>query len=53
MFTSRAMFIGNFVNGSFFVFSANDSKESVPVWTKYLSGHEMRHLAFLKIAIDY
>ena len=33
-------------NGSFFVFSADASKKSVTVWTKYLRVSERSYLAF-------
>ena len=34
-------------NGSFFLFSSDDSKKPVIVWSKHLSGSEKSHLAFL------
>ena len=40
MFTPRVMFIKMPKNGSFFLFSANESKKLVTVWAKYLSAPE-------------
>ena len=40
-------------NGLFFVFSANDSKRSITVWTKYLRAFERSYLPLLENAMNY
>ena len=39
--------------GLIFLFSADDSKEKVTVWTKYLSISERSYLSPLENAMDY
>ena len=43
---------GNVKSDSSFVFSANDSKASVTVWTKYLRAPERSYLVLSENAID-
>ena len=43
----------NVENSSYFVFAPDDSKQSIIVWTKYLSAFEKSRLAFLESDMDY
>ena len=43
----------NVKDGSFYVLSAEDSKNSVPVWARYLNTSERSSFALLQNTMDY
>ena len=53
MFTRGVMLTKMSKMAHFFVFSSDDSKKSVTLWTKYLDLSERFCLALLQNAMDY
>ena len=52
MFTPSVLVIKTSKNDSFFIFSADDSKKLVTLWTNYLSESERYYIAFKGNAMD-